>query len=78
VDRHEPSGDYRTPEVDGVWFSLSPSVLPPDDRPDWLDLHRCHEDGIVVLGRFRGLAAAIDAAHRRFGIDPSAWRREDG
>ena len=71
-------GEYRTEPVEGVWYSLGPSVLPPDDRPGWVDLHRHQEDGVVVLGRFRGAPAAMAWARERFGVAPAGWRREGG
>ncbi|MCC6628042.1 MAG: hypothetical protein IT340_11640 [Chloroflexi bacterium] len=65
----------HTVEVDGLWFSISPSVLPPDDSgADWVDLHRHQEGGMVVLGRFKGVAVAIDWAWQRQGVDLAAWR----
>jgi hypothetical protein len=68
-----------TAVIDGVWFSLSPSVLPPDDSgADWVDLHRHQEGGMVVLGRFAGVAAAIAWAWQRQGVDPATWRLDDG
>ena len=67
---------YRTDEADGVWFSLSPSLLPPDDAAGWLDLHRHQEEGVIVLGRFPSLAAAVEWATGR-GVDPAAWRPDD-
>jgi hypothetical protein len=69
-----PVVEYKTQLVDEVWYSLAPSVLPPDDsgRP-WVDLHRHHEDGTVVLGRFPSQAAAITWAWRHQGVAPDAW-----
>src|SRR5262245_61336326 len=74
-EKQSPSG-YRTDEADGIWFSLDPSLLPPDDEAGWLDLHRHQEEGAIVLGRFPGLAAAIEWAARH-GVDPVAWRPDD-
>jgi hypothetical protein len=69
------TSEYRTAAVEGVWYSIAPSVLPPDDRPGWVDLHRHQEEGTIVLGRFRGVAAAVDRAWRQYGVAPSAWQR---
>ena len=69
---------YRTDQIGEVWYSIHPSVLPPDDSgAPWVDLHRHHEDGTVVLGRFAGFPAAIAWAWERFTVDPAAWQRSD-
>ncbi len=67
----------RTPAVEDVWYSLSAALIPPDDSPDWLDLHRHQAEGVIVLGRFQGTAAAIAWAWQHHGVEPALWYQAD-
>jgi hypothetical protein len=68
---------FRTRPVDGIWYSLSPALIPPDETGDWLDLHRHQEESVIVMARFKGVAAAVSWIWRTHDVDPGLWYRPD-
>lgn len=65
---------FRTQAVAGVWYSLAAALIPPDDSADWLDLCRHQDEAVIIVGRFKDVAAAVAWAWQHHGVEPARWR----